>query len=126
LTSAILFAFYATSTTASVLEEWRVGSLADLNKHILCEQRWRGDTQASQKASQEVRWLQVTLLLLGGDPLEYLHHVRRGMREWGTPTISLTRPADIKGGKVDVVSPLLQILHIEEGALPLLARLFPF
>jgi hypothetical protein len=48
----ILFAFCATSTTASVLEEWRVGSLADPREHILCERRWRGDTQASKKVSR--------------------------------------------------------------------------
>jgi hypothetical protein len=48
----ILFAFCATSTAASTLEEWRVGSLADFRKHILCERRWRGDTRASKKASR--------------------------------------------------------------------------
>jgi hypothetical protein len=52
LTSAILFVFCATSAATSVLEEWRVGSLADPKKHILCERRWRGDTRASKKASR--------------------------------------------------------------------------
>jgi predicted ThiF/HesA family dinucleotide-utilizing enzyme len=79
-----------------------------------------------QESEQEVRWLQVIVLLQGGDSLEYLRYVRRETREWGTPTISLTGPTGIEGGKVDIVSPLRQILHIEEGALPLVARLFPF
>jgi hypothetical protein len=48
------------------------------------------------------------------------------MREWGTLALPLVGPAGVKGGKVDIISPFLQILHIEEGALPLLARLFPF
>jgi hypothetical protein len=48
----ILFAFCATSTAASILEEWRVGFLADPNKRILCERRWRDDTRASRKASR--------------------------------------------------------------------------
>jgi hypothetical protein len=85
-----------------------------------------GQHAGIQESEQKVRWLQVTLLLQGGDPLEYLRYVWRGTREWGTPTILLAGPAGIKGGKVDIVGPLLQILHIEEGVLPLLARLFPF
>jgi hypothetical protein len=78
-----------------------------------------------QESEQEVRWLQVALCLESDGPLKDLSYIWHRAGERGTPTVSLTRPARIKGRQVDIINALLQILHIEEGALPLLARLLP-
>jgi hypothetical protein len=77
-----------------------------------------------QKGKQEVRRLQAAILLQSGDPLENLLHVWRGARKRSAPAVPL-RPVCIKGRQVDMVCALLQILHIEEGTLPLFAGLFP-
>jgi hypothetical protein len=72
LTSAILFAFCATSTAASVLEEWRVGSLADPQEAHLMRAALEGRHAGIQQSEREVRWLQAAILLQSGDSLEYL------------------------------------------------------
>jgi hypothetical protein len=77
-----------------------------------------------EKGEQEVRRLQAALCLEGDDLLKDLDHVRARAGERGAPAVALARSTRVEGGHVDVVDALLQILHIEEGALPFLARLF--
>jgi hypothetical protein len=78
-----------------------------------------------EEGELEVRRLQATLRLEGDDPLKDLGHVRARAGERGDPAVALARPTRVEGGQVDMVNALLQILHIEEGALSFLARLFP-
>jgi hypothetical protein len=79
-----------------------------------------------EESEQEVRRLQAALCLEGDDPLKDLRHVWARAGERGALAVALARPTRIKGGQVDMVDALLQILHIKEGALPFLARHFPF
>jgi hypothetical protein len=85
----------------------------------------KGQHTGIEESKQEIGWLQAALRLKGDDPLKDLCHIRARVGERGAPTVTLARSTHVKGGQVDVVNTLLLILHIEEGALPFLARLLP-